>query len=162
MTSIQLIACLGMIAGGFLLLGIRPIEFTDGLFGFLAKEPENIRNEIHTATKKKKARFLKKAIIEAQQVLKMTGREKQFSVICAAALVLFTVGASAAIMIGNFFLAPVMAVGFMFFPFWYVILSASNYYRIFADRRHFDSNRGKYSVFESASSEGIPGLYCAD
>ena len=65
MTSIQLIACLGMIAGGFLLLGIRPIEFTDGLFGFLAKEPENIRNEIHTATKKKKARFLKKAIIEA-------------------------------------------------------------------------------------------------
>ena len=30
-------------------------------------------------------------------------------------------------MIGNFFLAPVMAVGFMFFPFWYVILSASNY-----------------------------------
>ena len=112
MTSIQLLACLGMIVGGFLLLGIRPIEFTDGLFGFLAKEPENIRNEIHTVTKRKKARFLKKAIIEAQQVLKMTGREKQFSVICAAALVLFAVGASVAIMIGNFFLAPVMAVGF--------------------------------------------------
>lgn len=73
MTSIQLLACLGMIVGGFLLLGIRPIEFTDGLFGFLAKEPENIRNEIHTVTKRKKARFLKKAIIEAQQVLKMTG-----------------------------------------------------------------------------------------
>lgn len=127
MTSIQLLACLGMIVGGFLLLGIRPIEFTDGLFGFLAKEPENIRNEIHTVTKRKKARFLKKAIIEAQQVLKMTGREKQFSVICAAALVLFAVGASVTIMIGNFFLAPVMAVGFMFFPFWYVILSASNY-----------------------------------
>ncbi len=96
MTSIQLLACLGMIVGGFLLLGIRPIEFTDGLFGFLAKEPENIRNEIHTVTKRKKARFLKKAIIEAQQVLKMTGREKQFSVICAAALVLFAVGASVA------------------------------------------------------------------
>ena len=70
---------------------------------------------------------MKKAIIEAQQTLKMTGREKQFSVICVVALILFTVGASAAIMIGNFFLAPVMAVGFMFFPFWYVILSASSY-----------------------------------
>ena len=46
MTSIQLLACLGMIVGGFLLLGIRPIEFTDGLFGFLAKEPENIRNDV--------------------------------------------------------------------------------------------------------------------
>ena len=62
MTSIQLLACLGMIVGGFLLLGIRPIEFTDGLFGFLAKEPENIRNEIHTVTKRKKARFLRKAV----------------------------------------------------------------------------------------------------
>ena len=127
MTSIQLFACLGLIVGGFLLFGIRPMEFTDGLFGFLSKEPSNIRNEIQTVTKRKKARFLKKAIIEAQQTLKMTGREKQFSVICVVALILFTVGASAAIMIGNFFLAPVMAVGFMFFPFWYVILSASSY-----------------------------------
>lgn len=79
------------------------MEFTDGLFGFLAKEPSNIRNEIHTATKRKKVKFLKKAIMEAQQVLKMTGREKHFSLICAAALVLFTIGASIAIMIGNFF-----------------------------------------------------------
>lgn len=103
MTSIQLFACLGLIVGGFLLFGIRPMEFTDGLFGFLAKEPSNIRNEIHTATKRKKVKFLKKAIMEAQQVLKMTGREKHFSLICAAALVLFTIGASIAIMIGNFF-----------------------------------------------------------
>ena len=74
-------------------------------------------------------------------------------------------------MIGNFFLAPVMAVGFMFFPFWYVILSASSYkknvaaelessikrhyYRLSADGGHSDSDRGKYSVFESASPEGI-------
>lgn len=127
MTSIQLFACLGLIIGGFLLFGIQPIEFTDGLFGFLAREPENIRNEIHTVTKKKKVRFLKKAIVEAQQVLKMTGREKHFSVICAAALIFFTAGACVSIMIGNFFMAPVMAVGFMFFPFWYVVLSASNY-----------------------------------
>ena len=62
MTSIQLFACLGLIVGGFLLFGIRPMEFTDGLFGFLAKEPSNIRNEIHTATKRKKVKFLKKAI----------------------------------------------------------------------------------------------------
>ncbi|MBO1695238.1 type II secretion system F family protein [[Clostridium] symbiosum] len=127
MTSIQLIACLGLIVGLFLAFRIHPMEFTDGLFGFLAKEPKNIRNDIHNATKRKKVKFLKKAIMEAQEVLKMTGREKHFSVICAVSLILFMVGASVSIMIGNFFLAPVMAVGFMFFPFWYVVLSASNW-----------------------------------
>ena len=63
MTSIQLFACLGLIVGGFLLFGIRPMEFTDGLFGFLSKEPSNIRNEIQTVTKRKKTRFLKKQLL---------------------------------------------------------------------------------------------------
>ena len=57
MTSIQLFACLGLIVGGFLLFGIRPMEFTDGLFGFLSKEPSNIRNEIQTVTKRKRPDF---------------------------------------------------------------------------------------------------------
>lgn len=32
MTTIQLLACVGMITGFFLLLGLKPMEFTDGLF----------------------------------------------------------------------------------------------------------------------------------
>ncbi len=44
-------------------------------------------------------------------------------------LALFSLGGSAAILLGNFFLAPVMAVGFMFLPFWYVKLTANHYKR---------------------------------
>ena len=35
MTTIQLLACIGMITGSFLLFGLAPMEFTDGLFSFL-------------------------------------------------------------------------------------------------------------------------------
>jgi len=50
MTFIQLIACIGMIAGAFILLGISPIAFTDGLFSFLIKRPKSIKYDtlMHT------------------------------------------------------------------------------------------------------------------
>lgn len=57
MTAIQLIACVGLIAGTFLLLGFSPLEFTDGLFGFLARRSKNIRAEINEAARRKKASF---------------------------------------------------------------------------------------------------------
>lgn len=57
----------------------------------------------------------------------MTGRESRFSMICAASLSLFCLGGSLAILMGNYFLAPVLAVGFLFFPFWYVRLTAGHY-----------------------------------
>ncbi len=127
MTFIELLACVGMITGFFLLLNLKPIDFTNGLFGFLTRESKSIRDEINEATKRKKPNVLKREILEAQEILKMTGRSSRFSLICACSLLLFAIGASIAIVFGNFFLAPVMAVGFMFFPFWYVKLTASHF-----------------------------------
>ena len=46
MTTIQLLACIGMITGFFLLLGLKPMEFTNGLFSFLTREKKSIRDEI--------------------------------------------------------------------------------------------------------------------
>lgn len=59
----------------------------------------------------------------------MTGRGSRFSIVCAVSLGLFCLGGSLAILLGNFFLAPVLAVGFLFIPFWYVKLTASHYKR---------------------------------
>lgn len=127
MTFIQLLACAGMITGAFLLLGLKPMEFTDGLFGFLLHRKKSIRDEINETTRRKKPGVFRRTIAEAQDVLAMTGRSSRFSLICAASLLLFVVGGSIAILIGNYFLAPVMAVGFLFLPFWYVQLTASHY-----------------------------------
>lgn len=127
MTMIELFACAGMITGFFLVLHLRPIEFTDGLFAFLLRKPRTLKDEINETTQRKKPGFLRREILEAQEILKMTGRGKKFSLVCAISLLLFALGGSAAIMIGNFFLAPVMAAGCMFIPFWYVRLTAGHY-----------------------------------
>lgn len=127
MTAIQLLACIGLITGFFLLLKLNPMEFTDGLFSFLTREKKTIKDEIKAAQRRQKPSFLKREILMAQEVLAMTGRSSRFSLICASSLLLFGIGASVAIVLGNFFLAPVMAVGFMLLPFWYVQLTASHY-----------------------------------
>lgn len=125
----QLLACIGMITGAFLCFRIRPIEFTDGLFLWLLKPRGSLRDSIKESSGRKKDGFLRREIKEAQAVLEMTGRGDRFSVICAVALALFCLGGSAAILLGNFFLVPVMSVGFLFVPFWYVKLTASHYKR---------------------------------
>lgn len=129
MTAIELLACAGMITGLFLVLGIRLTEFTDGLFASLLKPKGSIRSDIRETSGRRKPGLLRREIQEAQQVLEMTGRGKRFSLICAAALAMFCAGGSIAILLGNFFLAPVMAAGFLFVPFWYVKLTASHYKR---------------------------------
>lgn len=127
MTAIQLIACAGLIAGAFLLLGLSPLEFTDGLFGFLTRRSKSIRAEINEAARRKKMSFFRREITEVQEILALTGRKSRFSMLCAASLLLFAAGASFAILLENVFLVPVLAAGLMFLPFWYVRLTSTHY-----------------------------------
>ena len=129
MTAIQLLACAGMIAGAFLILGLRPVEFTDSLFAILLNPKISIREDIRESSGRKKTGIFRRELLEAQSVLEMTGRGNRFSMVCAVALALFCLGGSLAILLGNYFLAPVMAIGFLFLPFWYVKLTASHYKR---------------------------------
>ena len=127
MTTLQLMACIGMIAGFFILLRISPMEFTEGVFRRLTSRPKSIRDEINEETLRKKKSFLRREIAETQSILRMTGREAKFPAICALSLLAFVAGASAAVMLGNFFLVPVLAVGMMFVPFWFIRLTAGYY-----------------------------------
>ena len=127
MTMIQLIACIGMIAGLFMVLGISPAEMSDSIFSRLTAAPGSIRADINETTKRKKAGFLRREITEAQAVLAASGREGKFPMVCMASLVLFALGACIAILAGNAFLVPVLAVGFMLAPFWYVKLTAGGF-----------------------------------
>ena len=68
MTAIQLLACAGMIVGAFLILGLKPVEFTDSLFAFLLWKKSSIREDIRASTGRKKAGPLKREIMEAQAV----------------------------------------------------------------------------------------------
>ena len=133
MTTILFASCIGLIAGFFLLLGLTPMEFTDSLFGFLTRKNKSIRSEINEAAKRKKMSLFRREITEVQEILKITERSGWFSIVCAASLLGFASGASLAILMNNVFLVPVLAVGMMFLPFWFIRLTASHYKKNIAD-----------------------------
>jgi Flp pilus assembly protein TadB len=127
MTTVLLFACIGMVTGFFVLLGLSPVEFTEAVFARLTDKPRSIRDEVNETTRRKKLPYLRREIAETQAILMATGREKRFPMLCALSLAFFAAGASISIMLGNFFLVPVMAVGLMFLPFWYVRLTQSHF-----------------------------------
>lgn len=127
MIAIQLIACIGMIAGAFLLLGLSFSEFTDGVFSRLTAAPGSIRATVNEYTQRKKPGFFRREIQEAQAVLDATGKAEKFPAVCALSLVLFLSGACAAVFFKNAFLVPVLAVGMMLMPFWYIKLTAGHF-----------------------------------
>lgn len=127
MTMIQLIACAGMIAGLFMVLNISPREMSESIFSRLTTAPGSIRADINETTKRKRAGFFRREISEAQAVLAASGREGKFPLVCMTSLLLFALGACIAILAGNAFLVPVLAVGMMLVPFWYVKLTAGGF-----------------------------------
>lgn len=120
MNMILLVACIGMITGFFILLSLTPTEFTDGIFAKLLSDSKNLKAEIKESTNQKKMSFFKREITEVQEILRVTGRSKRFPFLCLLSLVLFAVGAAVAILFGNFFAVPILGMGMMLLPFWYV------------------------------------------
>lgn len=129
MNVILLVACIGMITGFFILLSLSPMEFTDSVFKNILNKPRSIKEEINEITKRKKVSYFRREVIEVQSILKLTGREGWFPMICAVSLFLFAVGSGIAIVLGNFFSVPVLGIGFMLLPFWYVRLTQTHFKR---------------------------------
>ena len=127
MTALLLTACVGMITGAFLIFRISPMDFTLGVFRRLTAGPKSIRDEINETTHRKKPGLFRREMSEAQTVLQATGKEDRFPILCAASLLFFAVGAGIAIVLNNFLLVPVLAMGMMFLPFWYIKLTAGHY-----------------------------------
>jgi Flp pilus assembly protein TadB len=126
-TAVLLLAFAGMVVGCFLLIGLSPMEFTESIFSRILAKPNSIKSQINEATRRKKPNFLRREIMEAQEVLRLTNRTSMFGMLCACSLALAAVGVSMAVAIGNMFLAPVLAIGLMFVPFWYIKTTETNY-----------------------------------
>jgi len=129
MNVILLIACIGMITGFFIILSLSPMEFTDSVFINILNKPRSIKEEINEITKRKKVSYFRREVIEVQSILKLTGREGWLPMICAMSLFLFAIGSGIAILLGNFFSVPVLGIGFMLLPFWYVRLTQTHFKR---------------------------------
>jgi Flp pilus assembly protein TadB len=118
-----------MITGFFIILSLSPMEFTDSVFINILNKPRSIKEEINEITKRKKVSYFRREVIEVQSILKLTGREGWFPMICTVSLFLFAIGSGIAIVLGNFFSVPVLGIGFMLLPFWYVRLTQTHFKR---------------------------------
>lgn len=127
MNTLLLAACVGMIAGLFILLRLSPMELAESVFRRLTAKPKSLKDDINESTLRKKKSFIRREIADVRNILKMTGREQTFPAVCSMSLLLFAAGAAAAILLGNLFLVPVLAAGMMFIPFWYVRLTQTHY-----------------------------------
>lgn len=127
MVTLKIVALIGLCVGLFLLFNISFVDFTGGIFNGLLAGPKGIREEILEETSRKKKSIIRREIDETRNILENTERLDKFPLICTASLTLFAIGAVIAIFLENYFLVPVFAIGFMFIPFWYIKLTASNY-----------------------------------
>ncbi len=127
MMLLKLFALSGMIGGSFLLFRISPFEFTDSIFKRILNKPQSIKDQINEAANRKKPNMVKRELLEVTEILRMTGRSEKLPLVCTASLICFAAGAVIAALMGNLFLVPVMAVGMMFLPLWYVKLTANHF-----------------------------------
>ena len=123
MLTLRIFAFMALIVGAFRLLDIR---FTD-LFRDFINKPQSIRTQIDEATNRKKKRFIVRQIEEVSEIMRLTDREDKIPVVFIACMIFAIAGTIIASLFDNVFLIPVLGIGMMCLPVWYVKLTASHF-----------------------------------
>ena len=126
MISLYLLCFILLVAGTFLILELTPETVTDDIMRMVVPE-QTLRDKVLIAQKKKKSRKITKALLHMREALTATGKSNQFTVTCAASLMLMIAGCIAAVMINNFFMIPVIALAFASLPFLFARNTISAY-----------------------------------
>jgi len=123
MLTLRIFAFMALVVGAFRLLDIR---FTD-LFRDFINKPQSIRTQVDEATNRKKKRFIVRQIEEVSEIMRLTDREDKIPVVFIACAVFAIAGTIIASLFDNVFLIPVLGIGMMCLPVWYVKLTASHF-----------------------------------
>ena len=116
MTSLYIICFALLSAGIILLLGLTPESVTDDIMRQFAPE-QTLRDKVLIAKNKKKSRRITKMLLHTRDALTAVGKSNQFTLTCAASLMLLIAGCIVAVMVDNFFMIPVFALAFAAIPF---------------------------------------------
>ena len=130
MIVLILLALAGMLAGIFLLLNMTPFEFAEDLTKSFASREPPISKKIGQLNHPREAKGIKRTVREAKEMMILTGRGGKFAAICALSLFLAVMGAVICIVIQNYFMLPVLAVGMGLIPFWYVLFTSHSYKKL--------------------------------
>ena len=127
MTTMLLIAFIGLVVGGFFMLSLSPFEFAGNLAGLFKGREKTITRKIKDATNTKQIKGIRKTVLETKEILAVIGKQNLFPTLCALAILLFAAGAFLSLTMNNVLMIPVLGVGFALLPFWYVMFTANFY-----------------------------------
>ena len=126
MTALYITGFVLFVIAVIALLGLTPEQVNNDISLFFDKQ-ETLKDKALTARGKKKKNKILLEIERMRRALQETGKEKQFSLACTAAMLLMIAGFIVAIAIDNMFLIPVLAVAFALIPFAYLAKTISIY-----------------------------------
>ena len=111
-----------------ILLGLTPESITNDIMRLISPK-QTLRDKVLIAKGKKRSKKLTAEILHIKDALDATGKGKQFTIACAASILLLIAGCIVAVVIDNYFLIPVLAVAFASLPFFYIKNTISAYDR---------------------------------
>jgi len=123
---VSVISSILLVIGIALAMGLTTEQVTDD-FLHIIKPNDSLRQKAKNLRGAKKKNGLYFKIMSIKNALEATGKSKQFSVVCCAALILFGVGIIISLAINNVFLMPVLSVAFALLPFIYITNTLSFY-----------------------------------
>ena len=126
MTALYIISFILLVVATAILLKLTPEQVEEDITVLFDKQ-QTLKDQSLTARGKKKKNKLLLSLERLRRAMQETGKEKQFSAACAAALLLMVSGCIAAIAIDNMFLIPVLAVAFAMIPFVHLSKIISTY-----------------------------------
>ena len=126
MTALYIISFILLVVATIALLNLTPEQLNKDI-SVLFNKQQTLKDQAMSARGKKKKNRLLVELERMRRALQETGKEKQFSVACATALLLMVAGCIVAIAIDNMFLIPVLAVAFAIIPFGYLAKTISMY-----------------------------------
>ena len=127
MTTLTVVAFIGLIAGFFMMFSLSPFELADSIAKLFRSRKKTLAQKIREATNEKKIKGIRKTVLETKETLAVTGKQNLFGKLTLISIVLFIAGAFLSLMMNNFLMIPVMAVGLAMLPFWYVLFTANFY-----------------------------------
>ena len=117
-----------MVFGFFTLFEISLTETINDIFTFFENKKHNsLGKKIKLANNPKKDRFLVALLKETKELLEHTNKKDKFLTVCICALVSMLLGIYISLSIDNYFLIPVLAIGFLTLPFQYVKIASVEY-----------------------------------
>ena len=125
------------------LFGLTPERVTDDLMRLITPN-DTMRDKSRNLRGNKKKHRLYRTLVKMKTALAVTGKSKQFTIVCCASLVLFAAGIIVSVLIDNIFLMPVLSVAFALIPFFYTTSTLS-----YIAEKH----KGKYSVLQVGTGD---------